>query len=290
MSKINYRILSLFAFIIFSWGLAWPVNKIGLMYMSPLWYTAIRLIIGTSTMMALVIGLKKFSIPKFKEYPLIIIIGLLQISVYIFLANIGLAYLPAGRSSLIAYTTPLWVMPATAIFFHEREGWLRWLGFFLGLGGLTILLSPWDMNWHDPHVLFGSAMLLLASLSWAISMLAARYMHWSKPPLELMPWQLLIGTLPILIFAFIKEPHLTVTWNSALILSLAYTGVLVTGLSYWSGLVITRELPTLIASLGFLLVPVFSLFLSAMFMHEQITIPTLIAIVSILAGLVCVIL
>jgi drug/metabolite transporter (DMT)-like permease len=121
-------------------------------------------------------------------------------------------------------------------------------------------------------------------------MLAARYMHWSKPPLELMPWQLLVGTLPILFFACIKEPHLAVTWNTSLILSLAYTGVLVTGLSYWSGLVITRELPTLIASLGFLLVPVFSLFLSAIFMHEQITVPTLIAIVSILAGLVCVIL
>ena len=288
MPKINFRILSLFLFIIITWGMAWPVNKIGLDYMSPLWYTAIRLVVGTVTMMALVIALNKFSFPKLKDYPLIIVIGLLQISIYILLANIGLAYLPAGRSSLLAYTTPLWIMPVATLFFNEEAGWLRWLGFFLGTGGLILLLSPWEMNWTDRHIIFGSAMLLLASLCWAISMLCARYMRWSKSPLELIPWQLLIGTIPILLFAWIKEPVITVQWTPALILSLVYTGILVTGLSYWSGLVINKELPTIVVSLGFLAVPVFSLTVSAFFLNEIISLSTAIAMTMILIGLVCV--
>lgn len=289
MKYPNLRYLLLFIFIIFSWGLAWPVNKIGLEYMSPTWYTAIRLIIGTTTMMTLVIALGKFSLPKLKDIPLILIIGLLQISIYILLANIGLKYLPAGRSSLLAYTTPLWVMPAATLIFHEKTGPLRWFGFALGISGLTILLSPWEMNWLDTNVIFGVVMLLLASLCWAISMLAARYMHWTKSPLELIPWQLLIGTLPILALAWINEPVVTIHWNTPLILSLVYTGALVTGLSYWSGLVVNKELPTLVVSLGFLLVPVVSMLSSAAYLHETITMPTLLAMILIISGICCVV-
>jgi len=286
--KLNIRILSLFAFIVVSWGLAWPVNKVGLAYLSPVWFTAIRLMVGTVTMMALVIAVKQFSLPTRKDIPLILIIGLLQISIYILLTNLGLAYLPAGRSSLLAYTTPLWVMPPAILIFHEEAGFLKWAGFVLGIGGLLLLMSPWEMNWHDGNVIFGSAMLLLASLCWAISILCIRYMHWSKSPLELIPWQLLIGALPILLYAWIKEPIVNVDWNMPLILSLAYTGFLVTGLSYWSGIVINKELPASVLSLGFLAVPVFSLIISATWMGEAISVSTMAAMILILAGLVCI--
>lgn len=286
---IRMRHIALFIFIILSWGLAWPINKIGLSYMSPLWYTAIRLIIGTGTMMAFVIGIKKFSLPHRRDIPLILIIGFLQISFYILLTNLGLAYLPAGRSSLLAYTTPLWVLPVAIFLFDEPVNLLKWCGLAFGLVGLILLLSPWEMQWSDPHILFGSAMLLLASLSWAISILCSRYMHWSKSPLELIPWQLLIGTVPVVIYAAIKEPSIHIAWsNTTLILSLLYTGFLVTGLSYWSGVVVGRELPSSVVSIGFLAVPVFSLITSAIFMHEAVDLTTSAAVALIMAGLVCV--
>lgn len=284
----NYRILGLFLFIIFSWGLSWPITKIGLSYVSPIWYTAYRLIIGTTTMMLFVGIIGKLSLPKTQDWPIILVIGLLDISFYILLANMGLSYLPAGHSSLLAYTTPLWIMPIATLFFKEPGGWQRWLGFGLGTSGLIILMSPWELDWSNHNVLFGSMMLLLASLCWAVSMLCVRYMRWTKPPLELIPWQLLVGTLPILFFAIIKEPIIVPTWNSALVFSLIYSGAIVTGISYWSGVVINQALPTTVLSIGFLLVPVFSLAISASFMHEVIQTPTMIAMGLILLGLVCV--
>jgi drug/metabolite transporter (DMT)-like permease len=289
LKALNLRIFSLFIFIIFSWGLAWPINKVGLDFMTPVWYTVARLIIGTTVMMGIVIVLGKFSLPRREDLPLIFIIGLLQISVYILLANIGLAYLPAGRAALLAYTTPLWVMPPAIWFFNEESSWTRWLGFILGISGLFLLLSPWEIDWSNGEVIFGCAMLLLASLCWAISMLCARYMQWTKSPLELIPWQLLVGTIPILIYAWYSEPVTTVIWNNSLIMSLLYTGVLVTGLSYWSGLIINKELPTTVVSIGFLAVPVFSLTISSLFFHESINLCTSIAMVLILLGLICVV-
>lgn len=276
----------LFIFIIISWGVAWPINKIGLEYMPALWYTSFRLIVGTSTMMLLVIACKKFSLPNLRDIPLIFVIGILQISAYILLANIGLSYLPPGRSALLAYTTPLWVMPIATFFFREEVGVYRWTGFTLGILGLLILLSPWQLNWSNPKILMGSGMLLLASLSWAISMLCVRYMKWNKSPLELIPWQLLLGTIPIVILTITQEPTLhNVQWNVPLILSLAFTGILVTGISYWSGVIINKELPTIVVSLGFLIVPVVSLLVSAYTLHEVITLPTVAAVMLIVLGI-----
>jgi drug/metabolite transporter (DMT)-like permease len=289
MNKINYRIFALFVFIVLSWGLAWPINKIGLSYMSPLWYTAIRLVVATIAMTVIVISLKKFSLPRLHDLPLILTIGLLQIGVYILLTNLGLSYLPAGRASLLAYTTPLWIMPLAIVFFKEKPGPFKWIGFLLGLSGLVILMGLWKLDLSDNHILLGCAALLLASLSWAISMLCVRYMHWTKSPLELIPWQLTIGAIPVLCMAWIREPVMTVVWNYQLILSLTYTGFLVTGLSYWCGVIINKELPTILASLGFLAVPVFSLFISAIFLKESINLPSIVAIALILLGLIFVV-
>lgn len=288
MNNNNFRLFALFLLIILIWGLAWPVAKLGLVYMSPLWYTASRLIIGTVTMLAIVALMGKLSWPKAADLPLILVIGILQISLYLWLTNIGLAYLPAGRSSLIAYTTPLWIMPIATFFFKERSSLFRWLGFLLGILGLLILLSPWEISWNK-NVFFGCSMLLLASLSWAISMLCARYMHWSKSPFELIPWQLLIATLPVLIYALTQEPATHIDWGAPLLWSLAYTGILVTGFSYWGGLIINKEMPTIVVSIGFLTVPVLSLIISAIFMHEAISVTTITAMGMILLGLACVV-
>jgi drug/metabolite transporter (DMT)-like permease len=285
MKKFNYRIFNLFLIIVFSWGLAWPINKIGLAYMSALWYTAARLIIGSVVMMLLIIILKKFTWPERRDIPLILVIGWLQIGIYILLTNVGLAYLPAGRSSLLAYTTPLWVMPIANLFFHEKSGILRWLGFLIAVSGLIILMNPWELNWSDHNVIIGSSALLLASLGWAISMFGVRHMRWTKSALQLIPWQLIAGAIPVVIFAWIKEPGPTIVWNEPLVISLIYTGILVTGISYWLGVVINQELPPVVLSLGFLVVPVISLTTSAIFLHEKINLPTIVAASLILLGL-----
>jgi drug/metabolite transporter (DMT)-like permease len=235
--------------------------------------------------MLLTLVMKKFSFPTTRDIPLILVIGCLQIGIYILLTNVGLAFLPAGRSSLLAYTTPLWVMPIATIFFHEKSSLLRWSGFSFAIAGLMILMSPWQLNWSDPKVLVGSGALLLASLSWAISMFCVRHMRWTKSALELIPWQLLAGAVPVVIFALIKEPVPSIEWNFPLTISLVYTGIIVTGISYWLGVVINKALPPLILSLGFLVVPVISLIISAIFMHEMINLPTIIATGLILAGL-----
>ena len=283
------RLFSVFAFIIIVWGFAMPINKIGLDYLTPIWYTAIRTVVGTLTMMVLVLMLNKFTWPDWRDAPLILAIGIIQITLYVVFLNVGLAYIPAGRTAILSYTTPLWIMPLTILFFREKPKLSQWIGFLAGIGGLMLLLCPWEMDWSNRKVIFGAFMALLSSLAWAISILCARYMKWHKSPLELIPWQLLLGTIPILAFAWYKEPLPSLRFlHPAALFSLIYMGVLVAGISYWASLIINKELPSLTVSLGSLSIPLISLVSSIIFLHEPVTILTVSAMALILLGVVCV--
>lgn len=88
------------------WALAWPLSKIGLAYMGPIWYTAGRFIIGSATCFIMLGAAGAVKIPKRQDLPLIFGIGILQMTFYMMLMNTGLSYVGAGRSAILAYSTP----------------------------------------------------------------------------------------------------------------------------------------------------------------------------------------
>ena len=65
------------------------------------------------------------------------------------LVHWGLQYVPAGRAALLAYSTPIWVVPAAMLFLGERLTGLRVLGLLAGLGGLAVLFNPLSFDWSD---------------------------------------------------------------------------------------------------------------------------------------------
>ena len=61
---------------------------------------------------------------------------------------------PAGRSSILTYTLPLWVVPIMAWVTASLPTRRELAGLALGLGGLVLLLNPLAMDWSStgcPH-------------------------------------------------------------------------------------------------------------------------------------------
>lgn len=292
MSKKDYpgfKLYLTFLLLILAWGFSWPVSKIALQYMPPLWFSAARLGIGTVAMFSIVIMLRKFMWPTKQDIKIILVIGLLQIGLFMTLINIGLSHVAAGRSSILVYTTPLWVVPISVFFFRETASRIKWLGFIFGIIGIAVLFNPSTMNWSNQKTLIGNGVLLLAAFSWAISMLCARYMRWPHSPLQLISWQLLIGTLPVLLLAILKQPHAHTIWNHSLVWALLYGGIIATAFGYWGGVVMSKELPPITTSLGLLGVPVCGVISSVLILKEPITFSLILAISFILLGIICVI-
>lgn len=287
-SRSDFKIYLLLVFLILIWGISWPITKIGLQYMPPIWFAAFRMIIGMLCMFVLVISIGKWMIPSRKDMPIILVMGLLQMALFMTLINLGLHYVNAGRSAILVYTTPIWVMPLAILFFKEKATWLKWTGFFLGILGVVTLFSPWGINWSDPQVIFGNGILLLAALCWAIAILCARNMKWHHTPLQLLPWQLLLGTIPVVLIAAFTTPFTVIQWNYTLISILLFIGGLGTAFAYWATLMISKELPSITVSLSFLAVPIAGLIFSAWLLNEPITGAIVVAMILILNGIACV--
>lgn len=278
----------LFALIVLLWGFSWPASKLGVAYMPPIWFAAGRLAIGTICMFAFLLASGKFVVPKRKDLPLIITIGILQMGLFMALMSVGLYYSGAGRAAIIVYSTPLWVVPIAILFFGEQVRPLKLIGLLLGLVGMFTLLNPWQLDWHNKNLILGNALLLLASISWAGAMLIARYATWHNSALALIPWQLLVGTIPVILVALYFEPHPHIEWHWDLLAIMFYIGVLVTAVGYWGTMLISKSLPVVTTSLCFLATPIIGLLSSAWFLHEPISSDLIIAMTLIILGLVCV--
>lgn len=282
------KLYILLGIIVIVWGLSWPISKIALQYIPAVWLAALRLASGCASAFLLLAVIRKLHCPRRQDLPIILVLGCLQMGLFMILINLGLHYVDAGRSAILVYTTPLWVLPLAILFFHETASWLKWLGFILGMIGVIILFSPSSIDWSNHHELFGNGVLLSAALCWAIAILCARNMHWTRPPLELLPWQLLVGAIPALLFAVYMEPHPLIQWNGISITSLTYAGVIATGFAYWGTLVLSKELPSITVSLSFLGVPVTGLILAVVLLHEPLTLSIVAAMICIISGLGCV--
>ncbi len=284
------KLYLLLILVVLAWGLSWPANKIGLEFIPPFWFATLRLVIATFIMFILVVALKKFILPTLQDLPLILSLGIFQIGLFILFINLGLSVQSASSSVILVYTTPLWVMPMAIFFFKEPHALLKWIGFLLGLIGILIMLNPQEIDWTNYDTLLATFFLLSASFSFAISILCARYMTWRRTPLELIPWQLLVGSVMLVVVALIKQPSPMMHWNTLSIVCVGYTAVIATALGFFGITILSKNLPPSLTAFGFLGVPVSGAIFSVILLHEKIDFYMFVAMIFIIAGLACVIL
>ena len=262
---------SLLAIVVVLWGANWPVMKVGLEDMPPLTFAAARLVLGTLTLFAVAAALGQLRPPSRHDRSIVLWVGLLQMAGFLLLICLGLMVVPAGRSSILAYTTPLWVVPLAYVFLGERLDRAKAAGLALGLSGIAVMFNPLAIDWSDGRVLLGNGLLMLAALVWAINIVQVRGHRWEGTPLSLGPWQLLVGAAIMVPVALAFESPGEVEWSGRLALVLFYNGPICTGFCYWAMVTVTRALPAVTTSLGSLGSPVVGLLASTLFLGEPLT-------------------
>ncbi|HEY6334292.1 MAG TPA: DMT family transporter, partial [Alphaproteobacteria bacterium] len=200
MSRRNA--IFVFVVLILIWGLNWPIMKIGLAHISPAWFTALRMLSSIPCLFAVLLVQGRVSLPKPQDIPVLLSVGLLQMALFMGLTNFALQRVPAGRAAILAYTTPLWVTPLAAIFLKERLSALKLIGVALGMLGVVVLFNPLGFDWSERRVVVGNGLLMLAAFLWALCIVHVRRHRWHATTLELMPWQMMLGAAPLVLFAY----------------------------------------------------------------------------------------
>jgi drug/metabolite transporter (DMT)-like permease len=271
------------AMVIMAWGITWPVNKLVLASLPPLWAVTLRSMIAGVVLVILASALGRLKLPPPGDVPVVLTITLLHMVGFTVLTSYGLSVVPAGRSVVLAYTTPLWVTPGARLFLGEPLTARRTIGVVIGLIGLAALFNPLAFDWTQREAVLGNAAILVAALLWAGSILHIRGHRWRSTPFDLLPWEILLSTAILVPVSLAVEGVPPMAWTPSLLALLFYGGVPGTALPYWAIAMATQRLPAFTTSLGLLATPVFSVLVSTVWLGEALT-PSLVAAVVLIVG------
>jgi drug/metabolite transporter (DMT)-like permease len=275
----------LLATVVVAWGLTWPVNKVVLASIPPLWTVTLRSVIATVALFALAIVLGKLVRPPRGDVPILLSITFLHMIGFTVLTSLGLQVVPAGRSVVLAYTTPLWVTPGARLFLGEPLSPRRTIGVVIGLLGLALLFNPIALDWTRRDVVLGNVAILIAALLWAASIVHIRGHRWRATAFALLPWETLLATVILIPISLAFEGAPDVAWTPQLVALLLYGGIPGTALPYWAIAMATQRLPAITISLGLLGTPVFSIVVSTLWLGEPVTLSLATALAMILGGI-----
>ncbi|MCP4749225.1 MAG: DMT family transporter [Desulfobacteraceae bacterium] len=271
--------------VVFIWGITWPIMKVGLAYTPPIWFSFLRMSIGAIGVFFLLLIYRKLSFPPRSDYSVIFSIAILQMAAPTALMHFALVYVDAGRASLLAYTHPLWVAPVAVLLLKESiTPSIAW-GLFLGLLGLMVLFNPFSFDWSNSSALIGNGMLILSAICWAAGILHVRSHRWTSTPLELAPWEMLIAGIILGVLALIREDMTDIVPALPFFATISFTGLIATAFCYWGAVVVSKRLPAMVSSIGFLGVPVIGLLSSIVILSERLTFSLALGLVCIVTGI-----
>jgi drug/metabolite transporter (DMT)-like permease len=288
--KQRRRASLLVACLVLIWGCNWPVNKVVLSHISPLWFACLRVAMGSvSLFLVQAFRTEGVKLPARADLPVVLSIGLVQVAAVMALVQLGLANVPAGRSAILSYTTPVWVVPGAILILGERLRLAKLIALLLGLAGVAVMFNPAAFDWSDHTAVVGNGYLLAAAALWAGSIIHVRAHRWQGTPLTLAPWQMLIGLIPLFALAWSVEgppPHVSFSLGT-LVLAI-YSGPLITAFPFWALVTVSRTLPAVTTSLTLLLVPVIGLLSSVIFLTEQINATLIVGLLLIVSAITAV--
>lgn len=267
MQTLPRSLWVLLALLTLCWGLNWPMMKLALADLSVWTFRAACLISGT-------IGL--FTIARANgfavrvpegQWPRLMATAFFNITVWNVLIGYGLTMLPAGRSAILAYTMPLWVVVLSIFVLHEKLTLRRVAGVSLGMGGMLLLIGSELAVLRAAPV--GALLVVGAAFSWGIGTVLMKRYPTRLPTTSFVAWQLALGGLPIATGALIFDWG---TWRPIGLpatVGLLYNMFVAFIFCHWAWFKIATSAPAGIAALSTMMIPVVGVLSGMLVLGEQ---------------------
>ena len=233
------------------WSFNWIVLKEVLRYVDPFDFSALRYVFGT-----LVLGVAMIAKRESPKPPPLVetaLIGFAQTAGFQAFVQWALVGGGAGKTALLAYTMPFWVVLFSWLILSDRPGARQWASLAIAALGLVFILEPWRGLGGS-----GSAVLAVAGgVCWALGVVLSKrlFRRCGATALSLTTWQMFFGTL-LLVAIALAVPSRSIEWSPYLVGALFYNGVLSSGLAWLLWSYVVDRLPANIAGLSSLIIPI----------------------------------
>jgi drug/metabolite transporter (DMT)-like permease len=198
---------------------------------------------------------------------------------------LGEQSISSGLASILNATTPLWAAVLVTIFIpRDRPSALNYVGVLIGLAGVVILVLPDVTAKGFSGSVFGAGVVLVASISYAISAMYQRMKLRGFSVYEVSVGQLAATTVLAIPIAAPSLPSLHLALPSlAAVIALGVGG---SGLAYLLYYYINNTLGPVRATGVTILVPMTAVLWGVVLLGETLSLPIVIGMAVILAGIV----
>jgi drug/metabolite transporter (DMT)-like permease len=249
--KPDSQLLPLLAIVFLAviWGYNWIMMKIGVTYAPPFTFAALRSLLGALMLFA-VLGALRRPIEVRALGPLALI-GLLQTTGFIGFSTWALTVAGAGKTVVLVYTMPFWIVLFGWPLLGERVRGLQWPAFVIGLTGLILLLDP-----KTGGSIAGDVLAILAGLTWGLASIAAKrlFREHDADLVAVTAWQMLLGSIPLVLVALVV-PAPPIEWTTPFIVALLYNVIPATAISWLLWMYALKRLPAGVAGMALLANP-----------------------------------
>jgi drug/metabolite transporter (DMT)-like permease len=216
------------------WGINFAVVKAALAEMTPLSFNSLRFLLASAlTLLSLRLIEGDVGFAR-GDWWRLLGLGLIGNTCYQLLFINGINHTTAGNSALLLATTPIFVSLIGAAFGVERVGKLAWVGVFLSLAGIfMVIVGSGKELGLAKETISGDILVLIGAAAWSVYTVLSKPMLSRYSALKLTALAMAAGTPFIVLFSIpqlLAQDWATVSWQGWL--GLFFSGSMAIALAY----------------------------------------------------------
>jgi drug/metabolite transporter (DMT)-like permease len=223
-----------------------------------------------------------------RHWRILLAIGPLGVGAYNTLQYIALQTSTPMATSLIASSSPVFILALGALVFGERTRSAQWLGAALSVGGVLLVMARGDpANLAQLAFVPGDLIMLVANLTWTLYTWLLRRHRPDLPFAPLLLVQVAIGVVAIAPFAALEASLSTarIQWSGGAAAAMLYMAVFPSLAAYWCWDLGIRRVGAVIPVYFANLTPVFAAVLSMWLLDDAPRIYHVAALALIIGGI-----
>ena len=252
------------------WGSTWVVSKIGVTSMPALQMASIRQFLGGVLLCAFFVA-KKVPLPTKKQWPIILLMALLNFVLSNGLSTWGVKFISPGLGAILGAIFPLWLV--IIYFFRGRKvKAIAITGMLVGFGGVCLIFYDHLKDFGNSNFQFGIIISIIATITWAFGAMYTQEHVFGFNPYFGLGIQMFISGIVLFFISYfsgqfisIKEIPAPSWW------SIAYLVILGSVVTFSAYIYVLKHLPMEIASVYAYMNPVFAILISHFIFPDKIT-------------------
>ena len=266
MQTLSRRQLVVLILLTLTWGINWPIMKLGVTGFPPLTFRAISIVLGVPVLGLALVAMKiPFKVDR-KDWGSLFWLALTNMFIWHGLIILAVSTLSGGRAAILGYTMPIFSAILGAWVYGDRLPPRAWAGVGSAALGVSLLL------WHELTQLsgrpLGVVLALLAAAAWALGTQELRRTRLTLPTLTISFWMTCATGIVMAVLSCLFERDrwaapAPATWGA-----MAYNAVMIFGFAHAAWFFLARALPPVASTLSVMFIPIIGVFTGALWLNE----------------------